>query len=98
VALSLRRLNRRLRDRLVRLPLVEPRLERPPQFFTGNPDVEPGPPGLELDEAQILVSVAVASGVSLGLAQRTQPHGGTVLRAGDLVKNPQAGPPVPFAT
>ena len=74
-----------------RLALVEPGLEGLSQLLAGNAEVEPGAPRLELDEANVVVAFAVAPCIALGLAQRAQPHEGTVLLAPDSVKNPQAG-------
>src|SRR5262245_28078187 len=54
--------------------LVETRLERAPQLLAGHADVEPGPARLELDEAHVVVAVAVAPCVALGLGERAQPH------------------------
>jgi hypothetical protein len=85
-----RYLGGRLTDRLsARLPLLQACLERLPQLLAGHLDVESGPPRLELDEADVVVPLAVAPCIALGLGKRTQPHEGTVLLAGDSVKNPQ---------
>jgi hypothetical protein len=73
-----------------RIALVETRLERTPQLFAGHADVEPGPPRLELDEAHVVVALAVAPCIALGLGQRAQPHESTVLPGPGSVKNPQA--------
>jgi 2'-hydroxyisoflavone reductase len=80
------RLGRGLTDRLT---LVETRLERTPELLTGHSDVEPGPARLELDVSHVVVALAVAPCIALGLGQRTQPHSGTVLPGRGPVKNPQ---------
>jgi hypothetical protein len=82
----------RLTDRLpALLPMLQACLERLPQLLAGHPDVESRPARLELDGADVVVALAVAPCIALGLRQRAQPHEGTVLLAGDSVKNPQAG-------
>jgi hypothetical protein len=89
---TVRCLGGRLNDPLPdRLSLLETRLERLPQFLAGHPDVEPGPPRLEPDEADVVVALAVAPCIALGLGEWAQPHEGTVLLVGDSVKNPQGG-------
>jgi len=72
------------------IPIVETRLERLPQLLAGHAEVEPGSPRLELDGAHVVVAVAVAPCIALGLRQRAQPHKGTVLPGHGSVKNPQA--------
>jgi hypothetical protein len=75
-----RYLGGRFDDRLSdRLPLVEARLKGTPKLLAGDSGLEAGAPRLELDEADIVVAVAVAPCIALGLAQRAQPHEGTVL-------------------
>jgi hypothetical protein len=87
-----RYLSSRLTDRFpARIPLLQACLERLPQLLAGHLDVESGPPRLELDEADVVIPLAVAPCIALGFGQRAQPHEVTVLLAGDSVKNPQAG-------
>jgi 2'-hydroxyisoflavone reductase len=62
-----------------RLALVEPHLEGAPKILARHVEIEAWPPGLEPHGAHIVVALAVATGVALGLVQRAQPHEGTVL-------------------
>ena len=58
-----------------RLALVQPHLESAPKILAGDIGIEARTTGLEPHGAHILVPIAVATGVALGLRQRSQPHG-----------------------
>ena len=53
-----------------RIPLVQPRLEGAAEILSGHPSVEARAPWLELHEADVLVTGAVAARVTLGLVER----------------------------
>src|SRR4029079_12170469 len=58
----------------LRVALAQPRLECAAEILAGDAEEEPGAARLELDEAHVVVALAVAPGVRLRLAERAQPH------------------------